>query len=197
MISVKITSLVGRNAFHVKDISLSYRIRGRVHRIQINRIAIIAVFIIRNEFDMISRGIFPVNRTVVRILINRMFVYSAIKISANILLLYSVLNPDTSSDSPSARSNGVRFVSAKFVINQMMEIGSSGIMIQDFILMDISDMSMCWMIISALNRINDIDTSYEIVCAILRSAPRRAYFELEHQPDMKVIYTFILEMHRK
>jgi hypothetical protein len=44
--------------------------------------------------------------------------YSAKKIKANPPLLYSTLNPDTSSDSPSAKSNGVRFVSAKQEINQ-------------------------------------------------------------------------------
>lgn len=41
-------------------------------------------------------------------LIKRIFIYSAIKIKANNELLYSVLNPDTSSDSPSVKSNGVR-----------------------------------------------------------------------------------------
>lgn len=47
-----------------------------------------------------------------------MLVYSAIKIKANVPLLYSMLNPDTSSDSPSAKSNGVRLVSANVVVNQ-------------------------------------------------------------------------------
>ena len=55
-------------------------------------------------------------------LIIRIFAYSAMKIRANIPPLNSVLNPDTNSDSPSAKSNGVRFVSAKFVINQKMNI---------------------------------------------------------------------------
>ena len=41
------------------------------------------------------------------------------KIKANPPLLYSVLNPDTNSDSPSAKSNGVRFVSAKQEANQI------------------------------------------------------------------------------
>ena len=40
-------------------------------------------------------------------------------------LLYSVLKPDTSSDSPSARSKGVRLVSANIVTNQIKKIGSS------------------------------------------------------------------------
>ena len=56
-----------------------------------------------------------VNRT----LINKILAYSAIKIKANPPLLYSVLNPDTNSDSPSAKSKGVRFVSAKQDLNQI------------------------------------------------------------------------------
>jgi len=64
-----------------------------------------------------------VKNVAVSSLIIKILVYSAIKIKANVDLLYSVLNPDTSSDSPSAKSNGVRFVSAKLVINHMMNIG--------------------------------------------------------------------------
>ncbi len=65
----------------------------------------------------------PKNRIADVILINRIFVYSAIKINANSPLLYSVLNPDTSSDSPSAKSNGVRFVSANVVVNHIINSG--------------------------------------------------------------------------
>jgi hypothetical protein len=53
----------------------------------------------------------------------RMLVYSAIKMRANSPLLYSTLNPDTSSDSPSAKSKGVRLVSARLVINHNRNIG--------------------------------------------------------------------------
>jgi len=49
--------------------------------------------------------------------------YSAIKIKANPKLPYSMLNPETSSDSPSAKSNGVRLVSAKHEINHIPAIG--------------------------------------------------------------------------
>jgi len=42
-----------------------------------------------------------------------------------------------------------------------------------------------------------MDTSYEIVCATLRSDPNRAYLELEHHPAMNVEYTFNLDTHRK
>lgn len=57
-------------------------------------------------------------------LITRMFIYSAIKIKAKVPLLYSVLNPETSSDSPSAKSKGVRLVSANVVVNQTNANGS-------------------------------------------------------------------------
>lgn len=61
--------------------------------------------------------------TAVNILMARILVYSAIKIRANRPLLYSTLNPETSSDSPSAKSNGVRFVSARQEINHINAIG--------------------------------------------------------------------------
>jgi hypothetical protein len=49
--------------------------------------------------------------------IKKIIAYSAIKIKANPTAPYSTLNPDTNSDSPSAKSNGVRLVSAKQEIN--------------------------------------------------------------------------------
>jgi len=63
------------------------------------------------------------NTVLVNKLITKMFAYSAIKIKAKRPLLYSILNPDTSSDSPSAKSKGVRLVSAKLVINQAVAKG--------------------------------------------------------------------------
>ena len=65
----------------------------------------------------------PQKITDVSNLIIKIFVYSAIKIIANNPLLYSVLNPETSSDSPSAKSNGVRLVSAKQVTNHIAPSG--------------------------------------------------------------------------
>lgn len=50
---------------------------------------------------------------------NRMLVYSAKKIAVNPPAEYSVLNPETNSLSPSAKSNGARFNSAKHVIIQI------------------------------------------------------------------------------
>lgn len=46
-------------------------------------------------------------------LIMIILMYSAKKIRANQPPIYSTLKPDTSSDSPSAKSNGLRLVSAK------------------------------------------------------------------------------------
>jgi len=64
-----------------------------------------------------------VKKITVSRLIIKMFAYSAMKIIANNPLLYSMLNPETSSDSPSARSKGVRFVSAKLVIYHIRNSG--------------------------------------------------------------------------
>ena len=64
-----------------------------------------------------------INKTEVNNPITIIFKYSAIKINAKVPLLYSVLNPETNSDSPSAKSNGVRLVSAKVVVNQTKNKG--------------------------------------------------------------------------
>lgn len=52
-------------------------------------------------------------------------------------------------------------------------------------------------IINAHSKIIVILTSYEMVCATLRKAPSSAYFEFEHQPAIKIAYTFILLTHKK
>lgn len=54
----------------------------------------------------------PINKNLDIALKNIIIMYSAIKIIAKIPPLYSVLNPDTNSLSPSAKSKGVRFNSA-------------------------------------------------------------------------------------
>lgn len=55
--------------------------------------------------------------------IKKILAYSAMKISANPTEPYSILNPETNSDSPSAKSKGVRLVSAIEVINQIKNKG--------------------------------------------------------------------------
>jgi len=85
------------------------------------------------------------------------------KIKANIPLLYSTLNPDTNSDSPSAKSNGVRLVSAKLVINHINANGLNINLIHDMELIEIRAISIWEDRINALRRIKDILTSYEMV----------------------------------
>lgn len=118
---IKYISLTGKNLFHVKYMRLSYRIRGNVARTHTNKVAIIIVFTIKNASVRIIEC--PEKRTDVKRLIIKILAYSAIKIRANMAPPYSTLNPDTSSDSPSAKSNGVRFVSARLVINHIMDSG--------------------------------------------------------------------------
>lgn len=65
----------------------------------------------------------PKKKAVVNTLIIIILAYSAIKIRAKPPLLYSILNPETNSDSPSAKSNGVRLVSAKVVVNHVINKG--------------------------------------------------------------------------
>ena len=61
-----------------------------------------------------------------RVFIIRILAYSAKKNKANGPPAYSTLNPETSSDSPSVKSNGARLVSANVETNHMRVRGHSG-----------------------------------------------------------------------
>jgi hypothetical protein len=74
---------------------------------------------VRSVKAISGKGKEEVRIKVVNIDINRMFRYSAMKISAKGFLAYSVLNPETNSLSPSTKSKGARFVSASVVVNQI------------------------------------------------------------------------------
>jgi hypothetical protein len=52
--------------------------------------------------------------------------YSAKKNNANVIAEYSVLYPDTSSDSPSVKSNGALFVSANADTTNITNAGNCG-----------------------------------------------------------------------
>lgn len=189
--------LTGRKIFHVKNISLSYRMRGIVPRSQMNRVLNIVVLITSHMFsDSIFRA--PGIKSVAVIsLINKIFMYSAIKIIANRTLLYSVLNPDTSSDSPSARSKGVRLVSARDVVNHIV-INGIAINVGQVVVSVFNDVMFIELnIIKVLSIISAIDTSYEMVWATDRMAPIIVYLEFEDQPLIKTVYTLILDTHRK
>lgn len=63
---------------------------------------------------------------VVKAFIIKIFMYSAIKKRAKGPPAYSTLNPETSSDSPSVRSKGARFVSASVDTNHIIAKGQVG-----------------------------------------------------------------------
>lgn len=134
----------------------------------------------------IDMGIIPKKKIEVNKLMVKILVYSAIKMRAKLPALNSTLKPETNSDSPSDRSKGVRFVSAKDVINQIMNKGGNIKATQDHweevIRIKLKDKR----ITKALSKVRAILTSYEMVWAILRIAPSRAYFELEDQPADRV-----------
>lgn len=102
----------------------------------------------------------PKNTIVDRAFIKIIFMYSAIKNRANGPAAYSTLNPDTSSDSPSVRSNGARFVSARVEMYHIIPKGHVGIISHRASCVNISD---CRendpFIISTDNRIIAIVTS--------------------------------------
>lgn len=75
------------------------------------------------------RGLYdvPINRMTDRVFIIRILAYSARNNKANGPPAYSMLNPDTSSDSPSVRSNGARLVSARVETYHIRASGHPGI----------------------------------------------------------------------
>ena len=159
---------------------MSYRIRGSLPRAQTkintkNRTNPVKA---TTEFP-------PKNSTTLSIDMKIMFMYSAMKIKAKGVALYSTLNPDTISDSPSAKSKGARLVSARQVINQTKHTGNRKRQIK-YLYLDIVFNSRTSFILSTQSRIRAIETSYEIVWAIARSLPRRAYFELDDHPASRV-----------
>src|ERR1700710_1385906 len=68
----------------------------------------------------------PRNRIDVIALMRIMLAYSPRKNRPKLMELYSTKKPATISDSPSARSNGARLVSASAEMKKMMNIGNSG-----------------------------------------------------------------------
>lgn len=121
--------------------------------------------------------------------------YSAKNNNANNPPPYSILNPDTNSDSPSAKSKGARLVSANELENHTNILGKNNkITGKAFIAIS----KLVSNIINTGNKItNNNLTSYEIVCAEARTAPKKAYLEFEDQPANKIEYTFNAETQKK
>lgn len=99
-----------------------------------------------------------------RVFIRRMLAYSARKNKAKGPPAYSTLKPETSSDSPSVKSNGARLVSASVETNHIAAKGQAGRISQVASWATLN----VWrvkppVIIIALKRIRPRLTSYEIV----------------------------------
>lgn len=106
----------GKIIFQFKYISLSKRNRGydpRVHKYNI----IINIQDIKNIMELIDKN--NLAEIILKIII---LVYSAKKIIANHPPIYSTLKPETNSDSPSAKSNGLRLTSAMQAIIHIINI---------------------------------------------------------------------------
>lgn len=117
-----------------------------------------------------------------------MLAYSARKNSANGPPAYSTLNPETSSDSPSVRSNGARFVSASVETYHIIISGQDVRRIHAPSCVERKVFSEKPPVkITIDNKIIPRVTSYEMVCATARRAPIRAYFEFDAQPDHKMV----------
>jgi len=121
------------------------------------------------------------------VFINRILAYSAKKKSAKGPPAYSTLKPETNSDSPSVRSKGARFVSARVEIYHIAARGHAGKMSQtvSWVTLNVCKVKPPEKI-TMLSKISPRLTSYEIVWATARSAPIRAYFEFEAQPEPKI-----------
>lgn len=102
--TIKIIINKGSTPFHKYNIKQSYRIRGKVHRAQINKVK-------KKQNKSKKKILFkfiPNTNNVLNIHIKRIDIYSPKNNKAKLEALYSVLNPETNSDSPSAKSKGVR-----------------------------------------------------------------------------------------
>jgi hypothetical protein len=119
------------------------------------------------------------------------------KIIANLPLLNSVLNPETSSLSPSAKSNGVRFNSAKTEIIHLKH-GIKKTKNQKYFCIIDKQKILREKEINILKRIIKInETSYEIVCARNRILPKEQKLEFDDHPAIKLGYTPIPKIAKK
>src|SRR4051794_12358866 len=115
-----------------------------------------------------------------------MLMYSAMKNEPKRMPPNSVLKPPTISESPSARSNGGRLVSANPATRNTQKPTNWGTMYQRLCCawtISVSDIDCAWITTPRRERPSAI--SYEISCAAERIAPRNEYFEPDAQPPSK------------
>ena len=125
----------GRKFFQMRCMSWSYRNRGYeawTHRKRTERRAALVIMAAVVNRGIMRMRVVPRNRTAERVFIRRIFAYSAKKKSAKGPPAYSTLKPETSSDSPSVRSKGARFVSASVEMYHITASGQAGRISQIF-----------------------------------------------------------------
>ncbi|KRZ47574.1 hypothetical protein T02_7962, partial [Trichinella nativa] len=106
-LGISILIITGSSLFHINLMSVSYRIRGKVDRD-------IMILLMRRS---VSSGEHHGSSKMLNRILSRIIIpYSAINRKANSTLENSMLKPLTSSLSASARSKGLRFVSARIII---------------------------------------------------------------------------------
>lgn len=118
---------------------------------------------------------------------NNTIPYSPTKMSANSPLEYSVLNPETSSDSPSEKSKGARLHSATQDRYQMMKIGKV-IKIKE----DENSFLKSKKEKNSFNRttqkmVKDKEISYEMDWEILRTLPNILNLEFDLHPANSIL----------
>ena len=148
----------------------------------------INVMIIDQRDEPHLKACIPRNKLTPKVENNKIPAYSAKKINTKPTDEYSILNPETSSDSPSEKSNGVRLVSAIIMTNHNTKtIGA--ITINNFDLLS-TDPKLILKTINANDiRIRAKLISYEMVCATPRRDPRIAYFLFDAHPIKSNGYT--------
>jgi len=180
----------GNIIFQHKRINWSTRYLGKDARTHIKKNKIKDVLTAKKKGskkkkkDNVIKSQPPKNNRVVNILMAIMEPYSAKKNKAKPILEYSTLKPETSSDSASGRSNGARLVSAKIEIKNIKKSGKNGTKKNTFVWNNTISIKFSEPTQNKIAiKIKPKLTSYEIIWAALRIAPKKAYFELLDQPD--------------
>lgn len=119
----------GRKFFQIRCMSWSYRNRGyeaRTHKNTMDRRAALNIRLTEVSSGTAGMCRAPRKRVAESVFMRRMLAYSARKNRAKGPPAYSTLKPETNSDSPSVRSKGARFVSARVEIYHIAARGQAG-----------------------------------------------------------------------
>jgi len=142
----------------------------------------------------IRRVLSEKNKDLVKIHMNKILDISAKNSKPKLPELYSILNPDTNSLSPSAKSNGARLVSEIIVTNHINSKGKLSTTRGN-----LSDLLIKYLLPRSIRVIRKKirEISYEIVWALARREPKNAYLLLELHPAKKMGNTLSPETTRK